>query len=398
MAKSTESFAGRAALIVGHAAGMLDLVAAPVWVGVLVQYRHLSPLQAGLLMTVYTAGVFLTSITLAPQFTQLRPRMIAIGGFFLGALAFVAIILVDGFGALLPAHFVAGIGAGAALSMVHGTISRSARPHRLFAIANLGVAIFSIAFFVAVPAAVQHDPNAAFAVLGGLLVLAGIAAIVAFPTAPAVTIAAASAARPAAGAGVSPYKLAVVLAFTGVALMSIGQSNIYPFLERIGTSREFSPASIANMLAISGLLNLLAPIIAAALENIVPRVATICVALLIHAALAITASNSAGFVPYAVAGSLLIFMTLFGHTFMFGLIAKIDPSGRTASSTPAMITLGAMIGPAIGGTVAQFVGFWAIGWVSAALLVASAVCFSFIVTMRLVALQAKPAVVDAQAA
>jgi predicted MFS family arabinose efflux permease len=389
MALSTESLAGRGALIVGHAAGMLDLVAAPVWVGVLVQFRHLSPLQAGLLMTVYTAGIFLTSITLAPRFTQLPQRLIAIAGFFLGALAFVVIILLDGFAALVPAHFVAGIGAGSALSMVHGTISRSARPHRLFAIANLGVALFSIAFFIGVPAALPRDPNAVFFVLGGLLALAGIAAAVAFPS----TFAAGpTSPAAAAGAGVSPYKLAVVLAFTGVALMSIGQSNIYPFVERIGAWREFSPQSIANMLAISGILNLLAPIVAAVLENIVPRVATICVALLIHAVFTITASSSATFTPYAVAGSLLIFMTLFSHTFMFGLIAKIDPSGRTASSTPAMITLGAMMGPALGGAMAQFVGFYAIGWVSAALLLASSACFFVIGSMRLVALQAKPAV------
>jgi predicted MFS family arabinose efflux permease len=396
MAISTESLAGRGALIVGHAAGMLDLVAAPVWVGVLVQFRHLSPLQAGLLMTVYTAGIFLTSITLAPRFTRLPQRPIAIAGFFLGALAFVAIIMLDGFAALVPAHFVAGIGAGSALSMVHGTISRSARPHRLFAIANLGVAIFSIAFFVGVPAAVPRDPNVVFFVLGGLLTLAGIAAAAAFPSAFAAGPAVASPAA-AAGTGVSPYKLAVVLAFAGVTLMSIGQSNIYPFVERIGAWREFSPQSIANMLAISGILNLLAPIVAAVLENIVPRVATICVALLIHAVLTITASSSATFAPYAVAGSLLIFMTLFSHTFMFGLIAKIDPSGRTASSTPAMITLGAMMGPALGGAVAQYVGFYAIGWVSAALLLASSVCFFVIASMRLVALQAKPAV-EAQTA
>jgi len=60
MAASTENFSGRTALIVGHAAGMLDLVAAPLWIGVLIQYRHLSPVEAGILIATYTAGVFLT--------------------------------------------------------------------------------------------------------------------------------------------------------------------------------------------------------------------------------------------------------------------------------------------------------------------------------------------------
>jgi hypothetical protein len=51
-----------------------------------------------------------------------------------------------------------------------------------------------------------------------------------------------------------------------------------------------------------------------------------------------------------------------------------------------------MMGPALGGAMAQFVGFYAIGWVSAALLLASSACFFVIGSMRLVALQAKPAV------
>jgi predicted MFS family arabinose efflux permease len=111
------------------------------------------------------------------------------------------------------------------------------------------------------------------------------------------------------------------------------------------------------------------------------------VALLIHAGICIAASNSPLFLPYAAAGSLLVFMTIFNHTFMFGTIAKLDPSGRAASSTPAMLTLGAAIGPALGGTVAQFAGFTAIGWVSAVILIASAVCFVAIGTLRAPALQ-----------
>ena len=80
-------------------------------------------------------------------------------------------------------------------------------------------------------------------------------------------------------------------------------------------------------------------------------------------------------------------MTIFNHTFMFGTIAKLDPSGRAASSTPAMLTLGAAIGPALGGAVAQFAGFAAIGWVSAVILIVSAVCFVLIGSLRAPALQ-----------
>jgi len=382
MATSTEGFAGRGALLIGHAAGMLDLVSMPVWVGVLIQFRHMSPAEAGLLVTAYMTGVFLTSVALAPRFTRLPARPVAIGGFVVGAAAFLAIINLQEFGALIPAHFIAGIGAGSALSMVHGTISRSLRPHRLFAIVNLGVAVFSIAFFAIVPVQVQVNPDVLFYVLSGLLVLGAVAAIAAFPKPPEGQ---GGELRQAAGA--VPFRLAVVLAFVGVALLSAGQAQTYAFLERIGAWRDFASIDIAHMLVVSGFLNLLAPIAAAVLENVVPRLAAICVALLLHAVIAITVSTSATFLPYAAAGSLLVFMTIFNHTFMFGTIAKLDPSGRAASSTPAMLTLGAAIGPALGGAVVQLLGFQAVGFVSAVVLVVAAGCFVAIGSLRAPALQ-----------
>jgi predicted MFS family arabinose efflux permease len=385
MATSTESFVGRGALLIGNAAGLLDLVSMPIWVGVLIQFRHMSPPQAGLLITAYMTGVFLTSVALAPRFNRLQPRLIAVCGFVVGALAFLAIVQVDGFAALMPMHFIAGVGAGSALSMVHGTVSRSLRPHRLFAICNFGVAIFSIAFFATVPDAVQHNPDVVFYVLSGLLALGAIAAALAFPKPP--TDAALRASAPASSGGTAPFRLAVIFAFAGVALLSTGQAAIYAFLERIGAWRDFAASDVAKMLVISGFLNLFAPIVAALLENMVPRLTAICVALLIHACIAVTVSNSPVFLPYAIAGSFLVFMTIFGHTFMFGTIAKLDPSGRAASSTPAMLTLGAAVGPALGGAVVQYGGFYAVGFLSAAMLIASAVCFVVIGSLRAPALQ-----------
>ena len=76
------------------------------------------------------------------------------------------------------------------------------------------------------------------------------------------------------------------------------------------------------------------------------------------------------------------------NRFMFGTIAKLDPSGRTASSTPAMLMLGAAVGPALGGAVADILGFAAIGMFAGAILIASAACFVLIGALRVPALQA----------
>ena len=53
--RSTSTF-GHVALIVAHCAGMVDLVALPVWVGTLIQYYKLDPQQAGGLATLFLIG------------------------------------------------------------------------------------------------------------------------------------------------------------------------------------------------------------------------------------------------------------------------------------------------------------------------------------------------------
>ena len=52
----TESRPGRSALMVAHCAGMVDLVALPVWVGTLIANSGLDPQQAGGLVTLFLEG------------------------------------------------------------------------------------------------------------------------------------------------------------------------------------------------------------------------------------------------------------------------------------------------------------------------------------------------------
>jgi ABC-type phosphate transport system permease subunit len=58
-----------------------------------------------------------------------------------------------------------------------------------------------------------------------------------------------------------------------------------------------------------------------------------------------------------LAGSVYPAVLIFTHTFLFGLIARLDPSGRALASTPAMMMTGSAIGPALAGTVAMRAGF-----------------------------------------
>ena len=52
---------------------------------------------------------------------------------------------------------------------------------------------------------------------------------------------------------------------------------------------------------------------------------------------------------------------IFTHTFAFGLLARLDLSGRAVAATPAMIMIGPAIGPILGGTLVKGVGYSGLG-------------------------------------
>src|SRR5689334_3465492 len=108
---------------------MVDLVALPVWVGTLVAAYGFDPQQAGGLATLFLAGAVVASLFLAPRFNRLRRRVFAAFGFALSALAFAVASLQTEFATMAVCHVIAGLAAGSALSVTHGTIGRAANPH-----------------------------------------------------------------------------------------------------------------------------------------------------------------------------------------------------------------------------------------------------------------------------
>ena len=85
MQTSTESWGGRVALMVAHCAGMIDLVALPVWVGALIAQYGFSPAQAGGLATLFLIGAVVSSLVCAPRFNKIDARLMAAVGFALAA-------------------------------------------------------------------------------------------------------------------------------------------------------------------------------------------------------------------------------------------------------------------------------------------------------------------------
>ena len=369
MRASTESWPGRIALMLAHCAGMVDLVALPVWVGALIAQYHFTPPQAGGLATLFLVGAVLSSLFFAPRFNRIDSRTAAIAGFGAACLAFLGAAFVSDFVALAALHFVAGVSVGCALSFTHGTIARSANPHRLFAIVGMALGVFAIVFLGTTPNLLAaFGGPVLFRTFSVIMVVAAIAAFISFPTATARgdedLIDEVTRLRPAVWFGVA-----------GISCMALTQAMMFSFLERIGIDRGFGREAVTGVLIALGFVNLFPAPLAAFLENRVSPRAVLFVGPICQALIALAISFSGGFFAYAAPAVFFAAVMIFTHTFAFGLLARLDPTARALAGTPAMLMIGAAIGPILGGVLVQGFGYGSLG--AAAVIIAAVAIFLF---------------------
>jgi predicted MFS family arabinose efflux permease len=368
-----DSRRGRSALMVAHCAGMIDLVALPVWVGALITHYRFDPQQAGGLATLFLVGAVLASVLLAPRLLRLRARAVAVVGFAVSAVGFGLASASADFTALAVLHALCGLGTGAALSITHGTIARSERPHRLFAIVNMALGVFAVLFLGITPLIIAAlGGQAMFIVVGTVMALATLTSLIAFPSA-------SLAASAASGTPVrvsAPMPAVVWFGIVGIACMTVVQAMTFSFLERVGSEHGFERQAINGVLIALGLVNLFPAGLAALLEKRWSARNVMLAGPLLQAGLCALIMSSTTFLPYAVAASVFAAVLIFVHTFAFGLIARLEPSGRALAATPAMVMTGSAIGPILGGTLVKWFGYGSLGIAAVIVAVVAVFCFS----------------------
>ena len=353
----TDSRTGRTVLMVAHCAGMVDMVALPVWVGTLIAAYKFDPQQAGGLVTLFLAGAVLASLIFAPRLNRISGRLAAPLGFGASTLAFFAASASNDFGTLAICHGLGGFAAGVGLSFTHGTIGRSANPHRLFAVVGIALGIFAIVFLGATPKIVEAlGGPALFKVFGAVMAVATVVTALGFPLPDAESVNATASRR----AG-TKLPRAVWLGMVGVGCLALVQAMMFSFVERMGADRGFGVDKVTAVLISVGLVNIFPPILAALLEKRLAARSVVIGGPLVQAALALLISLSSDFGPYAAGCAVFVAVMIFTHTFAFGLLARLDLSGRAVAATPAMIMIGSAIGPILGGTLVKGVGYGGLG-------------------------------------
>jgi predicted MFS family arabinose efflux permease len=383
-ASGSEDWRGRIALMVGHCAGMVDLVALPVWMGALIARYGLLPQQAGMLVTLFLLGAVGSSLFCAPRFHRLQTRTVAAGGFAVAALAFAGVAATKDYAAMAGLHLLAGVAAGSALSVTHGTVGQSANPHRMFAMCGMALGVFAIVFLGAMPEMVAANGGTALFVAFAVIMLAASAtSALLFPRAAGASgrtqgcdAACASPGYSGAATAAPPMSSAVWFAALGIGCMGLVQAMTFSFVERIGADRGYSAAAVTGVLIALGVVNLFPAPLAALLEKRWNARYVVLAGPVAQALLALTIAHSSTFTSYAGATAVFAAVMIFTHTFAFGLVAQLDPGGRALSATPAMLMVGAAIGPVLGGTLVQHAGYAMLGTAAVMIATLAVVCFA----------------------
>lgn len=347
---TTDSFKGRLVLLLAHIAGMIDMVALPVWVGAALigQYKF-SPQQAGGMVTLYLLGAVVASVFFAARFTRFSARLFSSVGYGVACLAFLGLTQTRDFAAMAVLHVVAGLAAGAALSFTHGTIGRSPNPHRLFAIVGLGLSVSAIFFLGGSQEVIPKTAGTGlFVMFAAIMALATVACALGFPQLAAV--------QSSGAAQAAPLSRETWFVILGVILMALNQAMVFSFVERIGFDRGYGEKVTAVLIAL-GFVNLLPPILAGVLQTRLSARSVTIAGPILQAVLTCLIVFVGTFSSYAFAAALFIAVMIFTHTFAFGLLAKLDPSGRAVAATAATLMIGAAIGPILGGVLVQQIGY-----------------------------------------
>jgi MFS family permease len=353
MQTTTTSRAGRLVLMTSHCAGMLDMVALPLWVGTLVASYALDPQRAGGLVTLFLLGAVAASLFFAPRFNTIDGRFAAVVGFSVAAGCFFAAGMTRRFELLAALHLAGGIAAGTGLSFTHGTIGRSTNPHRLFGLAGMALGVFAVLLLGTVPQFIAHvGGQAFFHALGVAMAIAAAMAAGGFPAPDAETQASRSFRE-------SGQKLPrrVWLGIVGVGAMALVQAMVYSFVERMGSDRGFGVATVTG------------------LQRRINAAVVLRTGPVVQGMLALVIASSSVLAPFALAASVFVAVMLFTHTFAFGLLARLDITGRVVAATPAMVMIGSAIGPVLAGTLVKFSGYGAVGLAAAVIDVVALACF-----------------------
>ena len=326
----------------------------PFLVGSLMDGIGLDARRAGLLASAEMGAMAVGALAVAPRIGHLSRKALAIGASAALLLLHGSSALLDGFGQLLLLRALAGLAEGCLYAVAAAAVAASIAPTRVYAWVEAGGTLLWSVLFLIVPQAVAlWQQRGAFGTLF-VITLCCLPLLSWLPAHPPEEARAEGAGRKIC----SPSALAVVC--TG-AILYVSENSLWAFTERIGTSTGMSGHVVGIVLGLTNLLLVLGALFVSRLHLRWGRSLPLGVGIALYGASLAAIACARSPAQYVAGHTTLAIAFVFQWVYLQGLSAALDPAGRVAAMLAGAILVGGALGPSVGGQLAEWGGYPAIG-------------------------------------
>lgn len=323
----------------------------------------LSATAAGSIGTALLLSSAAAGFLLASHVHRIGPRRLARAGLLLCAAGYGTAALSHSIPAVVAGAVVGGFGSGTATTVAATGIAAERDPHRVSTMGLLGVSALAGAVYLTVP---HLGPGH-----GQPLAALALTALPAWPLTGRLTAAGTSAPQQTGGTGRLPHARSGLVLALGILLWSLAQNALWGVSGRIGLSQaHLTEVTVGAVFAIALGAGLLGVIGASMLGARLGRALPIGGGTALIAGCIVLSASASGFGTFAtgeIAWNVLYPIVL---SYLLGLSASLDRSGRWAVLVGSASSLGTAAGPLAGSLLAAWAGFPTMGTILAASLLA----------------------------
>jgi len=332
--------------------GFLPMESGAIWIPTARIAYDIDGISMGLLASAQFAVSACMAMFIAPRLARshLRPRLLIAGGMILVAAVATAFVPLA-FPAFALARVIEGGCCGLCVASAAILASRTNVPARSFGIMQFSQIVMNMVVYVSSAQLVsEHGLSGLYTLISGATLVFLI--IVTLGRGWAHAARARTDLAPLQPASESP-KLRILVACTGAAFVYCGFIALVANATALGNRAGLDFAHVTKILAAGTPAAAAGALIATIFAKRIPTAIFIAVASMGAASFGLLLTfNGGSFVSLLVPFCGLIFFLYIGFPAIFGGIARLDPSGHSASAAQAAQMFGPALGPAVGAIVA----------------------------------------------
>jgi len=337
-----------AAVFLGMLGGT-SLNVIPLIVSAVSQDMGLTDQQSGFVAAAEMAGVAIASLLAPLWIGKFNRRVIAAIAVSIMIIGNLITLQIDSISAYLPLRILTSLGNGTIFTVVMALIADTNNPHKGFGFLNAAQSAWAVTGFAVLPALIG---NYGSAIIFSVLIVVAIIGLALTRILPSTGLP-----REVGPSNAGGSLLPAILALLALCLFNANIGSVWSFMVPLGGTAELSVQQVGGFVAIATICSIAGSLIAGAIaRKIKAQYAFLTTLVCQLIALFVLYGDFSGTL-FGVMAALYAAFWGFTLTFMFGLVAQKDSTGRMTVLMPAVQMAGFAGGPFIAALFLTGAGF-----------------------------------------